>query len=697
MLARMMVAMWLLLLVACGGEEKPLPTDAGPDVPVLDVVDAMAVDVGSDAGVPWKELPLEASAGFTERKQAFFDSCFANNGPGQGGIYGQVCRVKGGAAEYNLESIQEAVDKVNSRLDTADFRVAALVRLLYLDAETGGLPDGVRSDLQDALLNFRYWFSEPGDDKMCYWTENHQILFHSGELLAGQLYPEAVFGNSGLSGAERVAHALPLLHRWLDFRGRMGFSEWHSNVYFNEDIPALLNLVDFAEDEALRTKAAMVLDTVHMDLLNNYYKGYFATTHGRTYSSKFLNGLSDSTGETAWIGLGLGDMGSPSNFSGAFYATSSYFPPPLLEALAVATEERHEHRQRDSIQVSDAEAWGLTYQGMEDVVFWAGLSAIMAPEVVNGTVGMLDEYALWDGFLFGDIPEPFGSMLKQMAGTPELEQLATEMEVVSRGIALESVSTYTYRTPYYQLSGAQDCKAGYWAAQTQMWQATLDGEAYVLTSFPGKMDDLDAGLEFGDQWIGGWLPRVTLYQNVGIIQYRKDSVPLLDDYLTADYLHALFPRDGFDEVQEAGNWVFGKKGEGYVALGSQNPVYWAPGNSYELRTDVTENVWVVELSSSADWPSFQGFVDAVTAAELTFGGQITYESPSVGRVEVAWEGPMVVAGSPVDLGPYRRWDNAHCVQEFGTGVTIVNGVTSRLVLDFDEVERRWEAPEQATQ
>ena len=36
-----------------------------------------------------------------------------------------------------------------------------------------------------------------------------------------------------------------LIRRWIGFRGMFGFSEWHSNTYFNEDIPPLVNLVDF--------------------------------------------------------------------------------------------------------------------------------------------------------------------------------------------------------------------------------------------------------------------------------------------------------------------------------------------------------------------------------------------------------------------------------------------------------------------
>jgi len=690
---------WLLfavpVMMACsGGGSGGADAQAGP---ADTLADSAARPVGDSTGpVPDGEtgsvpdgragqdvvlIPVEPSPAYLGRKQEYLEYCNAADGPG-GGIYGQSCRLAMGESTFNEGAIDAACEKVNARKDTADFSVAGLVRLLYLDRTVGTLTDETRTQIETTLLDFRYWFTEPGDDKMCYWTENHQALFHSGELLAGQLFPDVVFSNSGMTGADHVAHAEPLVERWLDERGRFGFSEWHSNVYFNEDVPALVNLVDFAESEVIRTKAAMVLDIVAFDLLNNYYKGRFATTHGRTYPSKFLDGLKDSTQETAWLLTGLGTYSSKDNFSGAFIATSSHVPSPLLEAIAEDCRESHEHRQRDSISVVEGPEFGIGYEETNDIVFWAGMAGLVAPEVINGTVAMLDDYSLWTGFLFGDIPEPFDSMLKQMAGTPELEQLAWELERVSRGIALESVSTYTYRTPDYQLSGAQDHKPAFWSSQTQMWQATLDDRAFVFTSFPANMEELGTDLQFGGAWIGGWMPRITMEKNVGVIQYRKDSAPLLDDYLTADYLHAFFPKSGFDEVLEQGSFVFGRKGDGYVALGSENPVHWSEDNDYELIADVQENVWVVELGSADESGSFEEFVAAVASAGLTFGEKVSYDSPSLGLVEVGWEGPFTVAGQGIDLAPYPRWDNVYCDHEFGLDVTVFEDDGVRLVFVF---------------
>ncbi len=660
----------LALLSACDGCGDS-PDTAAPD---------------PDAG--YVTVSLEAHEAYLSRQDEYLSYCDENNGPGVSSLYGSVCRVARGHA-VDTDAIQASSDKLYAREDCSDFHVAALARMLYLDDETSALDADTRALIEQTLLDFKYWLDEPGQDQMCFWTENHQALFHSGELLVGQLFPDEVFSNSGMTGAEHAAHAAPLIERWLDLRGQFGFSEWHSNVYFNEDIPALVNLADYAEDPVIRTKAAAVLDIVAFDLLNNTYDGKFATVHGRTYESKFLDGLSDSTDEAAWIMLGLGEYSSTGDFSGSFLASSTeYFTPAVLEDIASDTLDSHEHRQRDGIDVSEGPDWGIGYESHEDVIVWAGMSALVAPEVVEGTFAMVEDLDLWDGFLFGDIPDEIMLLIDMAIANETLPDLATQLEPVSRGICLEGMSTYVYRTPHFQLAGGQDYNPSFWASQTQMWIATLDPEAYVFTSYPSDLAEAGLDVELAGSWIGSWLPRVTLHRNVGVIQYKPQDVPIADAYISSDHTHAYFPRERFDQWSQDGHWTFGQKGDGYVALYSQGETSWNEENDYELDAEGTENVWIVELGSAEEWGDFDSFVDAVSGASVTIDDEVTYTSPSQGTVRVGWEGPMNVEGVEVDIGPYPRWDNAYATVEHGSTATRIDREDLRLVLDFEPGERR---------
>jgi hypothetical protein len=118
-----------------------------------------------------------------------------------------------------------------------------LLRILYRFGDSPLLTPAMRAQIEDALLGFCYWYDQPGVRGMCFHTENHQILFHACEVLAGQLFPGRIFRNAGQSGDWHRAHGEALARQWLDHRARFGYAEWLSNCYFEEDLLALLNLV----------------------------------------------------------------------------------------------------------------------------------------------------------------------------------------------------------------------------------------------------------------------------------------------------------------------------------------------------------------------------------------------------------------------------------------------------------------------
>ena len=684
--------------------------DAGSDVevsagdvslPVADVQGETEAEADADVVTPPTEVPIVASEAFLARRAEYLEACLAKTEGGTGGIYGQACRVHAGLSDLNDTVIDAAIAKLVAREDTADFRLTGLMRLLYLDNATGALGDERRASIEAAVLAFKFWLDEPGKDGMAYWTENHQILFHSSELLAGQRWPEVAFGNDGKTGREHYDHAKPRVLRWLNLRGRFGFSEWHSNVYFNEDIPAVANLADFAEDKEIQRKAAMVLDVIALDLLANSYRGFFATTAGRTYPSKYIGGLKDSTREAQYLLTGLGSIGSPDNFGATHLATGGHVAPPLLEGLAAGLVAGTEHRQRDSFAIDHGPTLaGVSFDAnLDDVAVWAGLSAIAAPQTIDGSMQIMDDYDLWDGFLFGSLPAEMLELLVSLVGTPDLIDLALELEPLGRGMALEAVDTYVYRTPDYQLAAAQDWKPGLWSAQTKMWQATLDEQAFVLAVYPvdlGVGDIEDVNLDAA--WNGGWMPRVTAHRQVAIVQYGPASGGgLMSQLATTKPLHAYFPRAAFDEVVEQAGWTIGRSGDGYVALWCSEPTSWGEESDYELVVDADGATFVVELGSAAEHGSFDAFVAAITGAAISVTDKVRYTSPALGEMAVGWTGTLTVAGDEVDVGPHERWQSPFAQQAYGKDRLVVSWEGEALELDFSgagvrRVVQRTETP-----
>jgi hypothetical protein len=642
---------------------------------------------------PKFEVPV--SAGYAQRQATYLNYCSDQNGPGSGAIHGQPCRVYKGETTYNEDVIRARLAKINRRDDTSDFDLNSILRMLWLDRTRNVIPQKLRAEMEKTVLGFKYWLDEPGPDDMVWWSENHQVLFHTAEILAGQLFPDTKFTNSGMTGRAHIARATPDLLRWMDYRARFGFSEFHSNVYFDEDMPPLINLVDFAENEELRAKAAILLDILFFDMANHYFKGRFATAHGRTYPERLLGRLRDSTTEAAYIGLNNLPITSvteinASNFSAAHLATSDHYAAPeILEAIANHQPPEIEARGRDGIDVLDGPAYGITYTDFKDVMFWWGMTGYIDPEIIEGSFSMIDNYGMWEGNEFRDL-----KFIDPLVGTSALRTVAEAAKPMSRGVVLESANVYTYRTPNYQLSGVQDFKPSSWTAQVHVWKATLDPKTYVFTTYPGGIDgDYMAGL-----WTGGFIPRATMHKSVGIFQYRRPEMPQIDGLLDlisesnfglnfVEYTHAYFPKNEFDEVFQSNGWTIAAKDGAYVGLWSQHPTTWSTENDYELIAHARENVWIVELGDQKNHGSFAKFAEALTTSRVQVTDKVTYDSPFRGTYQVGWTGDFTVNGERIDLGPYKRFDNAFAQQEFNTKLTEIAFEGRRLRLDFENAQR----------
>lgn len=634
----------------------------------------------------------------------FRQSIYLNDSKDSTNFYAQPVHIYLGE-NVSEESILNSLDRIYEYKDCMDFHLNSLLRLLYLDINKSILSPAVKNQVCDALGRGKYWYTEPSKDTAIFYTENHQILYHTAELLIGQLFPNNTFTNSQMNGTEHVLHAQPLIIQWLDWRAQFGFAEWHSNTYFEEDIEALVNLVDFAENEEIVLKAAMILDIIAFGFAMHYYKDRYATTSGRTYDSKKVGtslispASGDSTTEAAWMMLGIGthQPGDSGNVAAIALATSDHYaPPPILETIAANASLYNEHKERNNIDLSDGPANGISYTE-SDMMFWWGMSGYLAPQVIEETFHMLEKYDIDPMTACG--PQILIDFLKISAFLHgySLREYSQTLNLFTQGVAFEAVNIYTYRTPYYQLSGAQDYKKGTNGMQEHIWQATLDDQAFVYTSSPGGITK-----DFDQLYVGGWKPRTTIYKNVGIIQYDREVMPLEAEALLfllnlftgmKFYNHAYFPCWAFDDIQSYEHWTFGAKGDGYIALYSYQPTWWE--SDYELRVNGYKNLWIVELGSVAEYGTFENFTAAIRQANIDIvpeklGYDVHYTSPSQGLVTVTWDSPLYVNGTQIDLGPYARFDNTYCYQEFASTNTTIQHGSERLTLDFDSLLRVYE-------
>lgn len=586
-------------------------------------------------------------------------------------------------------AIETALQRIDMRQDCADFTIPALIRMLHEHRGTERLSPDLAEKIEKSLLGFRYWLDEPGETKACFFTENHQILYHSAEYLVGQLYPDKIFSCNGMTGKEHRAHAKAFLQRWLTWRERFGFSEWLTQGYYMEDMLGLVCLMIYADEETIRTRCRMLIDLLVLDLAVNGFHGHLPTTHGRVYTRFIIEPDYEDCSGVMRLLFDEGHIEDTMNPCAVMLATCGYECPKAIRAAYTQAQGIENNRERMSINVSDAKYYGVDPADFDNIMFFWGMQTYSDRLCIENSLKVFHQWN-W--------------MVNRVKAYQERYKLCDEANVPCEDApdftSMTQVDIYTRRTPDYILSCAQDFRKGRMGYQQHPWTASLGGRAVVFTNSPASLEYQNRP----NRWAGNLcLPRAAQFQNVLLCIYR-----ILPDFV--DYLHShlYFPKHEMDEYVEENGFLLGRKGDGYIAVTSLLPAYWEPKDPELFRTlypDVWEekfqqaqdyeyiaqghaNVWAVEMGSRAENGSFEAFVQGFRDAALTGDShECTYLSPSQGKVTFGWNQPLVVAGSEVQLHGYKRYDNAYCQAEFDAEALEIHCAGHQTVLDFKACQR----------
>jgi hypothetical protein len=248
------------------------------------------------------------------------------------------------------EAIGLACHFLENRYDCADFYAIGLLALLNRAPEYIRPSD--RERIEAAFRGFKFWLDEPGLDAMCYFTENHQILFHVAAYLAGQLWSDWTFSNSGRTGREQMQRARPRIEEWIGTRLRGNFSEWDSNAYMTLDGFALLALVEFAESARLREMATALLHKLFFLLACQSFRGVHGSTHGRCYVTGLKSARVENTSALQRLAWGMGILNGETRATGLLALAQNYRVPDILQRIGADVNSVITTRARSSASFS---------------------------------------------------------------------------------------------------------------------------------------------------------------------------------------------------------------------------------------------------------------------------------------------------------------------------------------------------------
>jgi hypothetical protein len=149
--------------------------------------------------------------------------------------------------------IEEILPSIEDCHDCADF---SIVPLIWSRAVWGAdIGEETRARVDRAILDFRYWMDEPGNDVQWYFSENHALLFHTAAYIAGHMLPQATFTRSGRKGAEQSAVGAARVRAWLDHFEAWEMAEFNSAPYFPIDLKGLTALAALSPDADIAARA----------------------------------------------------------------------------------------------------------------------------------------------------------------------------------------------------------------------------------------------------------------------------------------------------------------------------------------------------------------------------------------------------------------------------------------------------------
>lgn len=602
--------------------------------------------------------------------------------------------------QATVDGLSRAWEQIDTWQDTRDFTFMYLHWLLALSdgsSPSTTLAPELIAAIEQRMRDNRYRYDDPQPadrvDEQWFWSENHILIGHVIEYLAGIRMPDATFSITGMTGREHADRARPGILAWVDERARYGFFEWHSNVYLLKNISPLTLLAEVADDPELVAAAGLGLDLCLLDLAGHLHRGTFSATRGRTYKKDKMSARDEDVFGTSKLVFADTDIEYTSRTdSGATYlaAAKRYRPPQVLLDLATGaapgvTRERHGIFVDGAAPVTPKpEApFGFAFDDPANLPFWWSQGAVGMWQIAGISLSEAEQHRLFETKALGQV-----KLLADLNQRDPDKIRAWEQKnhaIVNFG-HLREANTYAWRGDEVMLASVVDHRFGQMRDQIHSWQATIDADALVFTQHPTT--GLQESLDWSDDpspgyWTGeASVPRCGQFERTAVHIYQPAYDETTDDLLWSvfgyrPYTHAYVPQDRFDEVVQVDNWTIVRKGGGFIALWSWRAPTWREYDAAKVAVrdhskpfDLVaeggaDNVWIVEVGEAADGTFEQfraGVLKETPNVERTPAGfTVAWTSPSAGAVTFGSTGPLTVAGREVPLGDFPRHESA-----FGT-------------------------------
>ena len=619
---------------------------------------------------------------------------------------------------FLISAFADVKTYLGARYDCSDFLTPSLLRLQYSHIEKiRAVSEDAADMLKEMLLGFKYWLTEPGKDGMCFWSENHQILFAVAEYLAGQMWQDEIFTNDGATGLEHMERARNRIKYWVNHRFYYGFTEFNSNNYMPFNLAPMANFIQFAspEDAELVELMKMVMDLAVYDLASNMHNFVYIAPSARSYvynltgvksdrMRKYTNyiwDLAENENERSHrMLLNYIAMTCAEKPEGGKY----YEVPEVLLDIAYDTDNAV-IKSSSGLNLSELSDKGYIGHSDEQIMVQLGMEAFTNPEVITNTITYLSKHKLFGNEFFNYF-KYFNLHIVKSTGL--LNVISEKLNPMTNGIAIERANIYTYQTANYQLATAQAYSPGSYGAQQFLSVANFTDDAVVFTAHPAQYESAKSVSAVPGYWAGyGRAPHSVQEENVLLSIYKlPEKSGFLELYDVPQFTHTYLPEAHFDEVIIDGRYAFATVNGAHIALiGASELAYLEysevsakafkngldelPASRFDLVQQGLNQYWIYELSDQNN-ESFAAFRARIKANSVTFDGSDNLSYISGGKtLSLAYKGDFKVNGVTQIL-EYKRFDSPYITAEREADSFFFSYNGNTLSLDYMNAIRSYE-------
>lgn len=468
-------------------------------------------------------------------------------------------RAIGETTERDRDLFLETLSQIERRFDCSDFLVCGVIRYL----KNNSLDDELKIRVREVLLHYRYWMDQDGSDAMCFWSENHSLMFYVSAMNAGELYPDEYFVRAGMDGRSLYEAGKKHVEEWLEDVETYGFEEFLSTVYMCVTFAGLLNAIDYTTEE-ISCRAAKITDRLLGMLAMHTYKGCVVAPMGRVYRQVIY-----PFAQGAQALMNLVNPAVPYSYGEgwlAFYATSGYRIP---EGLSIQMEA----------DVLTQYTTGNALIHLEKNRYYC-LSSVQSPRMDEG-------FRRWENLT-----------------------LLEEQKPVDK-------KSHTYTKSLNERFHGTTCfEPGVYGYQQHMWSAALDPEALVFTNHPGG--SCDSSQMRPGYWYGnGIMPAIR--QEKGLLL----AIYVIPEEHPIHFTHVFWPGVKFDRSVQEGHWLFGQKADGFLGLWSSGSLESHQDQVFdcEYRTYGDEIAYCCVCSGTEKYKNLDAFMDYWMSNEPVYAAE----------------------------------------------------------------------------